>query len=159
MGTRQSNADAQTNDNFYTQVHLTAPASVQLCAGGSCSSFNGAAGINRFSQPLQVGQGMSVSVTRNGQTTVNLQPSFTFNGNPQYYNYSESCRLYQACGLTCRLSYSAIFIIRQKEGEREKLGLERTTPFGGGKPSWGSRSVFWATGESCIIICFRCQDA
>lgn len=38
---------------------------------------------------MSVGQGISVQVTRGGQTTVNLKPTFTFNGNPQRYNYSE----------------------------------------------------------------------
>lgn len=82
-------ADTQTQDNFYAQVHLTAPATVVLCSGGNCKTFTGNAGINRFAQPMSAGQGISVQVTRNGQTTVNLKPNFTFNGNPQRYNFSE----------------------------------------------------------------------
>lgn len=30
-----------------------------------------------------------MKVVRGEQTTVNLQPSFTFDGNPQRYNFSE----------------------------------------------------------------------
>jgi len=65
---------------------------VTLCAE-SCTSHTDSPGINRFFQTLVAGQGMSVQVVRSGQTTVNLQPSFTFNGNPQRYNFSESTYL------------------------------------------------------------------
>ena len=73
---------------MYAQVHLLAPATVTLCAGSSCSSQQGQAGINRFSQPLVSGQGISVKVVRNGQTTASVTPSFTFNCCPQRYNFN-----------------------------------------------------------------------
>lgn len=64
-------------------------ASVTLCAGSSCTTQQGQPGINRFSQALVPGSGISVTVQRNSQTTVTLAPSFTFSGDPQIYNFSQ----------------------------------------------------------------------
>lgn len=79
----------QTQDNFYAQVHLTADASVTLCSG-ACVTKTGVAGINRFSQPMTPGQGISVEIKRNGQMTTRLNPSFTFQGGADRPNFSMS---------------------------------------------------------------------
>jgi glucan endo-1,3-alpha-glucosidase len=79
----------QTQDNFYAQVHLTADASITLCAG-ACVTKAGVAGINRFSQPMTPGQGISVEIKRNGQVTTRLNPSFTFQGGADRTNFSMS---------------------------------------------------------------------
>jgi hypothetical protein len=49
---------------------------------------NGVAGINRFSQPMTAGQGISVEIKRNGQVTTRLNPSFTFQGGADRPNFS-----------------------------------------------------------------------
>jgi hypothetical protein len=82
-------SDDQTQDNFYAQVHLTADASITLCAG-ACVTKAGVAGINRFSQPMTPGQGISVEIKRNGQVTTRLNPSFTFQGGADRTNFSMS---------------------------------------------------------------------
>ena len=46
---------------------------------------------------------MSVRVSRNGQTTVMLQPNFSFNGNPQTYNFSQYWSVRASRELMCRL--------------------------------------------------------
>lgn len=90
------NDAGQTQDNFYAQVHLTGDASVTLCAG-ACSTQQGKAGINRFSQPLTPGQGVSVEVRRNGQVTARLSPAFTFQANSDRYNFSQFSSLWYRC--------------------------------------------------------------
>jgi hypothetical protein len=82
-------ADDQTQDNFYAQVHLTGDATVTLCSGG-CVTKAGVAGINRFSQPMTPGQGISVEIKRNGQVTTRLNPAFTFQGGADRPNFSMS---------------------------------------------------------------------
>lgn len=78
-----------TNDNFYAQVHLTAAASVILSTNSGSQTFQGTAGINRFSYPLAAGSGIRVQVIRNGQTTVNLSPAgFTFTNSFAHYNFN-----------------------------------------------------------------------
>jgi hypothetical protein len=80
----------QTDDKLYIQVHLTAPADVILCSG-ACSIQQGQAGINRFSQPLQVGQTASARVERNGQVVARVDGKVGFVSNPAKYNFSEFC--------------------------------------------------------------------
>jgi hypothetical protein len=50
----------------------------------------GVAGINRFSQPMTAGQGISVEIKRNGQVTTRLNPAFTFQGGADRPNFSMS---------------------------------------------------------------------
>ena len=50
----------------------------------------GVAGINRFSQPMTAGQGISVEIKRNGQVTTKLNPAFTFQGGADRPNFSMS---------------------------------------------------------------------
>jgi len=76
-----------TQDSFYAQVHLTADATVTLCSG-ACVTKAGVAGINRFSQPMTAGQGISVEIKRNGQVTTRLNPPFTFQGNADRPNFN-----------------------------------------------------------------------
>lgn len=83
-----SSADNQTQDNFYVQVHLTADATVTLCSG-ACVTKTGVAGINRFSQPMTAGQGISVEIKRNNVVSTRLNPSFTFQGSADRPNFSE----------------------------------------------------------------------
>ena len=111
-----------TQDNFYVQVHLVGSAQVTLCAGSNCKSSTGSPGINRFSQPMTTGQGISVKIVRNGQTTVNLAPSFTFDGNPRIYNFSTS-HLLHTCwfSLTPRLPYQVVVITDHRHTVRHSL--------------------------------------
>ncbi len=51
-----------TNDNFYVQVHLTAPASVVLSTNSGSQTFSAPAGISRWSYPMQVGSGVTAKV-------------------------------------------------------------------------------------------------
>jgi hypothetical protein len=79
----------QTNDNLYVQVHLVSAANIVLCSGG-CSTKQGQPGINRFSQPLQVGQTASARVERNGQVIARVDGTNVFSSTPARYNFSAS---------------------------------------------------------------------
>ncbi|KAI5450005.1 hypothetical protein NCC49_003767 [Naganishia albida] len=79
----------RTQDNFYAQVHLTAPAVVYLKTKSETTTFNGVAGVNRFEAPLEVGSGVEVLVGRNGQSVASVTiPDYTFTANPVRYNFN-----------------------------------------------------------------------
>lgn len=52
----------QTQDNFYAQVHLTAPAVVYMKTNNQSTTYTGVAGVNRFEAPLEIGSGVEVVV-------------------------------------------------------------------------------------------------
>jgi hypothetical protein len=72
----------QTQDYFYAQVHLTAPAVVYLKTDSKTTTFNGVAGVNRFGAPLEVGSGVEVLV-------VSLYPSFPRNNEAHRDGYRD----------------------------------------------------------------------
>ncbi|KAJ9093587.1 hypothetical protein QFC20_007097 [Naganishia adeliensis] len=79
----------RTQDNFYAQVHLTAPAVVYLKTDSQSTTFNGVAGVNRFEAPLEIGSGVEVLVGRNGQSVASVAiPDYTFTANPARYNFN-----------------------------------------------------------------------
>ncbi|EJU03820.1 hypothetical protein DACRYDRAFT_21255 [Dacryopinax primogenitus] len=78
-----------TDDVIYALVLATSTASVQVCAGSSCQTFTANPGVNQFTVNMVPGSGMSASMTRNGQTVVNVDGgSFTVEGSPSLYNFN-----------------------------------------------------------------------
>ncbi|KAJ9098056.1 hypothetical protein QFC19_006491 [Naganishia cerealis] len=78
-----------TQDHFYAQVHLTAPATVYLKTDSKSTTFNGVAGVNRFEAPLENGSGVEVLVGRNGATTASVViPNYTFSSSTARYNFN-----------------------------------------------------------------------
>ncbi|GHJ87956.1 hypothetical protein NliqN6_4358 [Naganishia liquefaciens] len=79
----------RSQDNFYAQVHLTAPAVVYLKTNNQSTTFNGVAGVNRFEAPLEIDSGVEVLVGRNGATVMSVTiPDYTFTANPVRYNFN-----------------------------------------------------------------------
>ncbi|KAJ9116226.1 hypothetical protein QFC24_006817 [Naganishia onofrii] len=80
----------RTQDNFYAQVHLTAPATVYMKTDSKTTTYNGVAGVNRFEAPLESGSGVEVLVGRNGQSTTSVViPDYTFSNSTARYNFSK----------------------------------------------------------------------
>ncbi|OCH91847.1 glycoside hydrolase [Obba rivulosa] len=77
-------------DTLWAVVFATAPASVTLATSDSTSqTFSVPAGVSKLSVALTPGGYMHGTVSRNGATVVDLNPSdYTFNPNPQTYNYN-----------------------------------------------------------------------
>ncbi|KAJ9095960.1 hypothetical protein QFC21_005322 [Naganishia friedmannii] len=80
----------RTQDNFYAQVHLTAPAVVYMKTNSKTTTYNGVAGVNRFEAPLESGSGVEVIVGRSGATTASVTiPNYTFSNSTALYNFSK----------------------------------------------------------------------
>ena len=77
-------------DKMWAVVLATADGSLTLAGSDSnTQTFDVKAGVNKLSLPLNPGDFMSGTLTRNGQTVVNLKPNnFTFNPNPSAFNYN-----------------------------------------------------------------------
>ena len=75
---------------LWAVVFATAPATVTLATSDSVSKqFSVNAGVSKLSLELTPGGYMQASLSRNGNTVVNLQPDgYSFNPNPQTYNYN-----------------------------------------------------------------------
>lgn len=77
-----------TEDKMWAVVFATQPATVTLTTG-SPQTFDVPAGVTKLSLALQPGAGMSGSVSRNGNTVVDVQaPGYTFETNPTTYNFN-----------------------------------------------------------------------
>ena len=77
-------------DKMWAVVLATADGQLTLAsAAGTSQTFAVTAGVNTFSLPLTPGGFMQGTLTRNGQTVIDLQPAgYTFNPNPPAYNYN-----------------------------------------------------------------------
>lgn len=71
-------------------VLATSPATVVLSTSSSQSqTFNVPAGVSKLAVPIQPGGTMSGTLTRGGQTVIDLQATdFTFEANPTTYNFN-----------------------------------------------------------------------
>ncbi|QRV84039.1 alpha-1,3-glucanase [Ceratobasidium sp. AG-Ba] len=79
----------QTEDNLWAVVFATQPGKLTLSADPSKpQSFDIPAGVSKLQIPLIPGQGITATLTRNGATVVDMKPDFTFNPNPETYNYN-----------------------------------------------------------------------
>lgn len=80
----------QDQDMLWAVVFATAPATVTLYTSDSNSqTFTVQQGVNKLSMMLTPGGYMRGTVTRNGQTVLDLRPQgYTFNANPDVYNYN-----------------------------------------------------------------------
>ncbi|KAJ9121473.1 hypothetical protein QFC22_002089 [Naganishia vaughanmartiniae] len=88
----------RTQDNFYAQVHLTAPAIVYMVTNSKTTTYSGVAGVNRFEAPLEIGSGVEVLVGRNGATTASVTiPDYTFSNSTALYNFSKSSAQVYSC--------------------------------------------------------------
>ncbi|QRW12672.1 alpha-1,3-glucanase [Ceratobasidium sp. AG-Ba] len=78
-----------TEDNLWAVVFATQPGKLTLSADPSKpQSFDIPAGVSKLQIPLIPGQGITATLTRNGATVVDMKPDFTFNPNPETYNYN-----------------------------------------------------------------------
>ncbi|EGN98394.1 glycoside hydrolase family 71 protein [Serpula lacrymans var. lacrymans S7.3] len=79
-----------TQDKLWAVVMATAPSTVILSTSSTNSqTFSVPEGVSKLSLPIEAGGIMHGTITRNGQTVVDLQPSnFTFNPNPPSYNFN-----------------------------------------------------------------------
>ncbi|QRV98082.1 alpha-1,3-glucanase [Ceratobasidium sp. AG-Ba] len=78
-----------TEDNLWAVVFATQPGKLTLSADPSKpQSFDIPAGVSKLQIPLIPGQGIAATLTRNGVTVVDMKPDFTFNPNPETYNYN-----------------------------------------------------------------------
>ncbi|KAI0785282.1 glycoside hydrolase [Abortiporus biennis] len=79
-------------DTLWIMTFTTAPSTVTITTstdGSNPQVFNVQQGATKLLVPLTVGSIMHGTITRDGKTIVDLQPKdFTFNGNPQAYNYN-----------------------------------------------------------------------
>lgn len=67
----------------------TAPSTVTLSTTDSdIQTFNVQSGVTKLSIPLTPGGSMHAKIERNGATVVQLDPEFTFEANPQTYNWN-----------------------------------------------------------------------
>ena len=75
---------------LWAAVFATAPATVTLYTSDSNSqTFDVQAGVNKLNMLLTPGGYMRGTITRNGQTVVDLRPQdYTFDANPSSYNYN-----------------------------------------------------------------------
>jgi hypothetical protein len=80
----------QTKDTLWAVAILSAPATVTIDTGdGQTQSFDGKAGLNKFSVPLTAGSTMAGTVARDGSTVAQVQgQGFTFDPNPKTYNFN-----------------------------------------------------------------------
>lgn len=79
-----------TSDNVWAVVLATSPATVVLSTSSSQSqTFNVPAGVSKLAVPIKAGGTMHGTLTRGGQTVIDLQASdFTFEANPTTYNFN-----------------------------------------------------------------------
>ncbi|EMD39964.1 glycoside hydrolase family 71 protein [Gelatoporia subvermispora B] len=77
-------------DTLWAVVFATAPATVTLATADSTSQdFFVPAGVTKLSLQLTPGGYMQGTISRNGNTVVDLKPdNYTFNPNPPTYNYN-----------------------------------------------------------------------
>ncbi|KAI9058333.1 glycoside hydrolase family 71 protein [Trametes sanguinea] len=77
-------------DKLWAVVLATADGSLTLATSDTTSqTFQVKAGVNKFSLDLSPGGFMHGTLTRNGQTTIDLKPdNYTFNPNPPAFNYN-----------------------------------------------------------------------
>lgn len=77
-------------DAMWVAVFSTAPGTVTLSSGnGNSQDFIVQPGVTKLQLPLTPGSTMHATLTRNGQTVVDLSPKgFTFSDNPQIFNYN-----------------------------------------------------------------------
>lgn len=75
---------------LWTVVFATAPGNLTLhTSDNTAQSFPVKAGVNKISTPLTPGGYMRGVLQRSGQTVIDLQPKgYTFNANPDAYNYN-----------------------------------------------------------------------
>lgn len=67
----------------------TEPSTVTLTTSDSNSqAFSVPAGLTKLSIPIAPGDTMKGTISRNGQTVVELNPNFTFQGTPETYNFN-----------------------------------------------------------------------
>ena len=89
---RSANAELflKFQDTLWAVYFATAPATVTLStADGVSQTFNVQGGANKLSMQLTPGGYMHGTVVRNGQTIIDLKPDgYSFNPNPQNYNYN-----------------------------------------------------------------------
>lgn len=81
---------AQTQDTLWALVFAAEPSNVTLATSDSNSeSFSVPAGVSKLSYALTSGGYMHGTISRNGQSVVDLMPAnYTFNPNPPSYNYN-----------------------------------------------------------------------
>ncbi|EDR13362.1 glycoside hydrolase family 71 protein [Laccaria bicolor S238N-H82] len=77
-------------DAIWAVVLTTAPSSVTLATSPTTSTtVNVPAGLTKLTMPISAGGTMKGTITRNGQTVVELNPTgFTFQGSPKTYNFN-----------------------------------------------------------------------
>lgn len=76
-------------DVVFAVVMATSPSMVTLSTGPSSSqTFNVSSGVTKLSIPISAGGTMYGKIQRDGNTIVELDPQFTFDGNPTTYNYN-----------------------------------------------------------------------
>ncbi|KAG8713557.1 hypothetical protein FRC09_018592 [Ceratobasidium sp. 395] len=78
-----------TEDNLWAVVFAASPGKVILSADPSRpQTFNVPAGVSKLQIPLVPGQGIAATLVRDGVTVIDMKPNFTFNSNPETYNYN-----------------------------------------------------------------------
>jgi glucan endo-1,3-alpha-glucosidase len=80
---------AQTVDSLWAVVFATASGTLALTSGSNTTTFPVSAGVNKFSMPSLPG-GIRATLTRNGQTVVDVNPgnAFSYTTTPSSYNYN-----------------------------------------------------------------------
>ncbi|KAG6376987.1 glycoside hydrolase family 71 protein [Boletus reticuloceps] len=78
-----------TADKIWAVVFAASPATVTLSTSSSESqTFDVGAGATKLSLPINPGGYMKAVLQRNGQTVIDLCPSFSFNPSPPSYNFN-----------------------------------------------------------------------
>jgi len=73
-----------SEDAIWAVVLATAPATVTI----NSQTFSIPAGLTKLSVGLKAGDGMNAAMSRNGANVVEVTPEFTFNPNPETYNFN-----------------------------------------------------------------------
>ncbi|KAH9936318.1 glycoside hydrolase [Fomitopsis serialis] len=93
-----------TEDALWAVAFTTQPATVALTTGsGTTQTVDVPAGVTRLSMPLTAGAGMAATMTRGGAAVLSVSPgadAFTFNPNPQTYNFNAFVAYATANGTT-----------------------------------------------------------